>query len=438
MFGSVVLDVAIGLVFVYLLISLMVTAVTEIFAGLLKSRAKNLWQGVRNILDSGAASTWVDQLYSHPLVASLCTPYKEKAAAGGPTKAPRHGPSYIPSRTFAVSLLEILREPRRALERQIDRLPDSVPLPDFKQKLAEWAKDKSWKDQVEAWAGAIPATVSTDEAKAKLREIAAADLPEIIAGVPNAKLRGTLLALHDEAKGDVDELKKNIEIWFNNSMDRVSGWYKRKTQVFTFAVAAILVLFVNVDTVLLVHALSENQALREAIVKQAQAYEGTPGKPGSDATGQSGETSGEEQIAAGRKQFQELRSQVGALGLPIGWTTIPKKKAPEPGAVAGTAAEDAKHENADYRWFPGLDLSLWGQTLLFHLLGWIVSMFAVSLGAPFWFDILNKIITIRSSGRAPEEKPKSPEKVPQPREPGNVAAPSEQKVVVEVRGATPG
>src|SRR6185295_2066859 len=246
-----------------------------------------------------------------------------------------------------------------------------------------------------------------------------------LAGIPDAKLRGTLLALHDEAKGDVDALKKNIEIWFNNSMDRVSGWYKRRNQAFTFAVAAVLVLFLNIDTVLLVHALSENQALREAIVKQAQIYDKTTEKPASGAPGKPGETSGSEQIAAGQKQFQELRAEVGALGLPIGWMTVPKKK---------TGGPD---ENADFRWFPAGDWNLWGQTLLFHLLGWIVSMFAVSLGAPFWFDMLNKIITIRSSGKAPEEKPKSPEKVPQPREPGDVPATSEQKVVVEVRGAAP-
>jgi hypothetical protein len=423
MFGSVVLEVAIGLVFVYLLISLMVTAVTEIVAGLLKTRAKNLWKGIRNILDSGTASTWVDQLYSHPLVASLCSPHKEQDAATSPgtkAKVPRHGPSYLPSRTFAVSLLEILREPRRALGQQIDRIPDSVTLPDLKQKLAGWVGSlpNGAKGQAEEWLREIPDGVSTDAAKKKLREIAAADLPEIIAGIPDAKLRGTLLALHDEAKGDVDELKKNLEIWFNNSMDRVSGWYKRRTQVFTFAVAAVLVLFLNVDTVLLVRALSENQALRDALVKQAEAFEEPSDGAPADAAGEPDGAAGEEQIAAGQKRFRELRSEITALGLPIGWKQ--------------------ESTGTDFRQFPGLNMPLWGQTILFHLLGWIVTMFAVSLGAPFWFDILNKIITIRSSGKAPEEKPKAPEKVPQPREPGNVPAPSEQKVVVEVRGAVPG
>ena len=411
MFGSVVLEVAIGLIFVYLLVSLMVTSVTEILAGLLKWRAKDLWKGVRNILDSGTAHAWVDRLYSHPLIEGVSA---GKAIQGDSARPPSNGPSYIPSRTFALSLLAILREPRRVLARQIDRIPDSVPLPDLKARLMENLPENAVRQQIEALVPAFPDTLSTAAAKEELRKIAAADLPEIIAALPDAKLRDTLLALQDDAKGDVDELKKGIEIWFNNSMDRVSGWYKRRTQLVNLGIAAVLVIFLNIDTVLLVRALSENETLRKTVVAEAEAYAETADRaaPPAGGTGTAPPSPDE--------QFRKLRSQVGALGLPIGWRSGPR-------------------QNADFRQFPGLSLSLWGQTLGFHLLGWIVSMFAVSLGAPFWFDMLNKVISIRSTGRAPEEKPKPPEKVPQPREPGNVPATAEpQKVVVEVRGTAAG
>jgi hypothetical protein len=411
MFGSVVLEVAIGLIFVYLLVSLMVTSVTEILAGLLKWRAKDLWKGVRNILDSGTAHAWVDRLYSHPLIEGVSN---GKAVQGDSVKPPGNGPSYIPSRTFALSLLAILREPRRVLARQIDRIPDSVPLPDLKAKLLENLPENAVRQQIEALVPAFPDTLPTAAAKEELRRIAAADLPEIIAALPDAKLRGTLLALHDDAKGNVDELKKGIEIWFNNSMDRVSGWYKRRTQLVNLGIAGVLVVFLNIDTVLLVRALSENETLRKTVVAEAEAYAVTADRavPPAGGTGTA--------PASPDEQFRKLRSQVGALGLPIGWRSAPR-------------------QNPDFRQFPGLSLDLWGQTLGFHLLGWLVSMFAVSLGAPFWFDMLNKVISIRSTGRAPEEKPKSPEKVPQPREPGNVPATGEpQKVVVEVRGPATG
>lgn len=418
MFGSVVLEVAIGLIFVYLLVSLMVTSVTEIFAGLRKSRARNLWKGVRNLLDSGTANVWVDRLYSHPLIESLS---EGKAGKGTSETSPRSGPSYIPSRTFALTLLAILREPRRALTEQIDRIPDSVPLADFKTQLVSQLPENGLKEWLTTLIQSLPDTLTTAQAKDELRKIAAADLSQTISSLPNTKLRDTLLALYDDAKGDADELKKNIEVWFNNSMDRVSGWYKRRTQLINFGIGFFLVLFLNVDTVLIVRSLSENETLRKTVVAQAEAY-----AESADEAALRAAPAGEEGQAAGSaadqeetqtdEQFQDLRKQINALGLPIGWTSAPA-------------------ENKDYRKFPGTDWDLWGSTLAFHLLGWIVSTFAVSLGAPFWFDMLNRVISIRSTGRAPEEKPKSPEKVPQPMEPGNVPASTEQKVVVEVRGA---
>ena len=505
MFGSVVLDVAIGLIFVYLLVSLMVTSVTELTSGLLKSRAKNLWRGLHHLLDSGAARTWVDQLYDHPLIDSLGSPAKPangKPAEAARAKVPRHGPSYIPSRTFAVALIEILREPQRALQMEIDRIPDDASLKDVQKHLTDWVQalpdeGTPWKAQAAKWIASLPPSASTVAAKRWLRSLSLQDVIDNLRDDPNDKLKKHLLALYDEARGDVEEFKKNTEIWFNNSMDRVSGWYKRRTQIFNFAAAAVLVIFLNVDTVLIVHALSENQALRETLVTQAEAYTESEDAPAATSAGgavQSGrlgvdqsrvvggdevkgtitlataaeadqtfelESGGPEvvppppvTVLAGQttaqfpvstqpvtvpktvslaikgstadsvvlavqvspaEQFRALRGQIGALGLPIGWSMEPNQ------------------QNEDYRQFPGLDLNLWGSTLVFHLLGWIISMFAVSLGAPFWFDMLNKVISIRSSGRAPEEKPKSPEKVPQPREPGNVPATTDQnKVIVEV------
>lgn len=397
MLGSVVLDVALGLIFVYLLVSLMVTALTEMFAGFLKWRAKNLWAGIRNILDTGKAREWVDKLYSHPLIQSLSEPGKEDETAPKGNRPPHSAPSYIPSRTFAVTLLEILKEPGQTQE----------------------------------------------------------PLQDTIAKLPNGKLRGTLLALLSESRGDVEELKKNVEIWFNNSMDRVSGWYKRRTQLWNLMIAAFTVLLVNVDTLVIVQALADNEALRTALVAQAEAYAeanqaqartetqsedqaapvADPQAPAqeqaalltSTETPAAGESSDEAvaEVRSQAEEFQRLMKQIEGLNLPIGWEW-------------NAAAEDPY-----YRGVP-TSMSRLGETLAFHLIGWIISIFAVSLGAPFWFDMLNRVISIRSAGRAPEEKPKSPETVPSPREPGNIpvttgpsgtSVPAEQRLVIEVRGA---
>jgi hypothetical protein len=52
------------------------------------------------------------------------------------------------------------------------------------------------------------------------------------------------------------------------------------------------------------------------------------------------------------------------------------------------------------------------------ILGWVITALAASLGAPFWFDLLNRFVNVRASGKAPEEEPKSPKEVPVPKEPG--------------------
>lgn len=385
MLGSVVLDVALGLIFVYLLMSLMVTAITEMISGFLKWRAKNLWAGIRNLVDTGQEREWVDQLYSHPLIQSLSEPAKERKATSAGDKAPPNAPSYIPSRTFALTLLEILRETGRASQSQ-------------------------------------------------------EPLEETIAKLPNEKLRRTLLALLGEGRGSVEELKKNIEIWFNNSMDRVSGWYKRRTQLWNLLIALFTVVLMNVDTLVIIQALSDNETLRKALVAQAEAYAQDPdqmleqaaepdggqepAQPAAPAADEPSDVSAAERQAQEEK-LQRVMKQIEGLNLPIGWEW-------------NAAANDPY-----YRAAPS-SISGLGETVAFHLLGWIVSIFAVSLGAPFWFDMLNRVISIRSAGRAPEEKPKSPETVPAPREPGNIpvttgtsgtSTPAEQRLVIEVRGA---
>jgi hypothetical protein len=49
-----------------------------------------------------------------------------------------------------------------------------------------------------------------------------------------------------------------------------------------------------------------------------------------------------------------------------------------------------------------------------RLLGWMLTILAISLGAPFWFDMLNKLVNIRSAGKSPDEAAKTPKKKEMP------------------------
>jgi hypothetical protein len=266
----------------------------------------------------------------------------------------------------------------------LDRLPDSIPLAQA-------------KNNARAWLAKLPDRW----------------LQMLIENLPDTKLKRSLAALLDESHRDLELFKTNIEVWFNNSMERVSGWYKRKTQFVHVLLALLVTLVVNVDSVLVVNALSQNQALRDSVVAEAEAYArqapATASNPAAPATAT---PPGDAESSV--STIQRLRGQLAQLGLPVGWV------------LPGQRGYD--DQNREYRVWPGFRkhgswdawLTLWLETIRFHLLGWLVTAAAISLGAPFWFDMLNKVINIRSSGKSPEEKPKPPQTVPQPLEPGQL------------------
>ena len=295
MFGSTILDAAIGIIFIYLLVSLVISAINELIAAMLKSRAKNLSLGIQALLQDPSQAGWVARLYQHPLIQSL---------------SPSNGkPSYIPSRTFALALLDLI----------------------------------------------APATADGSRTLADLKA-GMVNLPE--------PLQRTLTNLLDEAQHDVERLKTQIEIWFNNGMDRASGWYKRKTQWIQFFLGLGLVILLNIDSVHIGRALfAVNSPLRASLVESAKSFAAEPG--------------------GAKKPIKDVVDAISTASLPIGWTEVPKRD----------------------QW-------------LTIAMGWLITALAVSMGAPFWFDLLNKFINIRASGKAPEEEPKSPKEVPAPKEPG--------------------
>ena len=145
MFGSQLLDTAIGLFFVLLLVSLLVTVANEIVAALFRSRARFLRNGIQRLV----GKDWMSAMYQHPLIAGMSL-----TAAGGP--------SYIPSRTYATVLIELLhqsepsiRDARNALRRVLqlvyartatvgdlkDALIKLSPLSASTSKAAKEAKD---------------------------------------------------------------------------------------------------------------------------------------------------------------------------------------------------------------------------------------------------------------------------------------------------------
>jgi hypothetical protein len=210
-----------------------------------------------------------------------------------------------------------------------------------------------------------------------------------LGALPEHLRRPLLLAL-DDAGGDVNAFRAGVAIWFDNAMERVSGLYKRKTKVTVLLFAVGVTLFTNADTIRIVRALSSNQALRSALVAQAEATVRAPDAVTSQLMPDTGASAN-----ARRAAFAKSLGDMQALGLPIGYVV--------PDSVR-TAIDHASWVGAP--WKGTLYLRLYVPQILSGLIGLLLTALALSLGAPFWFDMLNKVVNVRAVGRTPAENAK--------------------------------
>jgi hypothetical protein len=291
------LDVLLGVTFIYLLLSLICTAAVEALEIVLKKRAASLKEAIARLLGDKTC----EDLYSHALIQAL---YKK----GGRL------PSYIPTRTFVVALMEgVLRRGVRGSVADLEQKVQALP------------------------AGSEP-------------------------------LKDALQALLAAADGDLARLQVGVADWFNAAMDRVSGWYKRRSQIIVFCIGLVIAAAYNIDTIQVVNQLSRDSALRAALVSAAEARQRTgPGEAG----------------------FQQEVKVLGDLGLPLGWSFEP--------AGGGPLTDLRRPPSSVVDW-------------VLKVLGLLLTGLAVSLGAPFWFDVLNKIVVVRSTVKPTEKSPEEPSK----------------------------
>jgi hypothetical protein len=305
-----ILNVAIGILFVYLLFSLIVSAANEVIQSILDKRKQYLWAGIDELLQdrdsrlpTGEITGPAKQFSNHPLIAAL-----SKGADGLP--------SYIPAKLFSTTLIDLIKS------------------------------------------GALGnGTGSEIFQKAK-------EMKDLIGEIKNEKLQRALTALWREASDDLEAFGTNIEHWFDSAMDRVSGWYKRYTQYWLLGLAMLLAILCNVDSIHILQVLSTDPKARDSLVEGATHYLHSD-KPGPEASpGATPTMTGD--LGSLRTQMQELE----ALSLPIGWN--------------------------------GPQCDYFSRQWLFVIVGWLLTAFAGSLGAPFWFDTLNRVMNVRAAGKVPD------------------------------------
>ena len=370
---TVMLEVAIGLVFVYLVISLLASAIAEVIEHVFHYRADYLRQGVEKLLLDGHEGLQ-RTVYNHPLIKSLYTKSKleSKYLRAG-------GPAYIPSRQFALALLDIVTDGK-------------VPLAD---PVASDPKPAAQEASVGA--AATPSASAVSQLLAEVNQNQT--LP------PGVK--GALRTLISDAGDDMEKVKANVEQWFDGSMDRVAGWYKRRAQFVLLIIGVSVAVVINVDTLAIVNTLSNDSAVRSALVTAAETHirqnpdrpSGGQGNPAATTAPQSLEQT----TSDIRRSVQTVSQQLGSLGLPVGWRWHDPKGLDQPTADRSADETSSARYLIENRIWPGKSSAWWWHQLTSHLLGWLLTAIAVSFGAPFWFDTLNKIMVIRSTVK-PREK----------------------------------
>lgn len=314
MFNSNILDVAIGMIFIYLLLSLMCTAANEIIELMLKKRAIDLERGIRELLQPNTVSGSegiVQKLYDHALINNLFGGTYEESRIGNRFRRifRTRLPSYIPALNFALALMDLVALPPNATDSALPRseialegaapaaappvpppaagAPAAAPSAELNPQsgatgatVAQRAPLNAaqfvvnWPPPVGGGAppppappGPPPSPPGTDENALTPLRNAIEDNP-LLADVS----RRSLITLLDAAGGDVAKARENIENWYNSSMDRVSSWYKRRVQLTLLVLGVFVAIAVNVDTITIAKRLSTDKALRESLVNAADAY----------------------------------------------------------------------------------------------------------------------------------------------------------------------
>lgn len=383
---STLLDVGIGLVIIYFIAALLVSGIQEIIASLFQWRSKHLKESIlqmmldhlspKNLSEedkeehpktstdiSDFAQNLRDEIYKNSLVqsmnhVSLRFPWQNNYESAYKNS----NPSYLESETFATALIEALKEEKIGLKSELEKL---IKNPEKVEPSTLFGNLKSEIEKSEK-------------------------IPE--------SFKKTLFSLADraimKAKGKENQLlafQKEIETWFDRSMERSSGVYKRNSQLLCFILGFFIAVVLNIDSLSIYQRLLVDTTLRttladggQIIVQDYQNHQKILSESGESKTGEEPKTEAEIQ------SFQDTVNEYVDNTLPIGLIIDVDNQ-------ANLRAECPKDS-------PDCKIGdLNPIKIVLALLGWLITTLAIYMGAPFWFELLGKLVNVRSTGSKPKE-----------------------------------
>lgn len=410
MLNNVALDVFIGLIFVFLIYSLLATILQEIVARMLNLRERNLLKAIRVMLEDRphvAGNYWI-RLFDHisSNIKHFNCPFPKdsfsKAFYTHPTikylgeSSFRSKPSYMGAYNFSTTIIKLLRGK------------------DFDGKVEEMeAIRKVLFEKNEVVSGSSGNTVKASIDPETLEQ---------------------LQQLYLDADKKIDNFKILLEKWFDETMERASGWYKKQTQMVLFIIGLTIAIVFNTDTIAIYNILSKDKQARAQFVQLAVSASNkydTLNKqltrvPVKDSilkisidTTKNGKAdttktwvyktidtillSDTALNQAKKMLLEDIGNANNILGLGRNWNDSCakcKKNICHCKTIENCAEKSCVNSRKCLQWHP---LQTGG---IVTICGWIIMALGISLGAPFWFDMLNKIMQLRGS----VAKPKEPEK----------------------------
>jgi hypothetical protein len=362
MSGIPILDLVVGMIFIYFLLSIICSSAVELCFSVFKTRAKVL-------------ADWLRRIFDQPALDSS-------------------GSKIILVDNNGKEILDSKGQP------QFVTLGQAIMDHCITNALSNKGESTSYID-AENFVSALLDKISIAPATGTQIQLPPADLAGYTAAISNSpvisgELKRTFLAFANEAKqasdliktipaaatvaanvkSELDEFRDRLETWYNKNSDRLSGTLKRKKALpLTIVIGAILTVSLNMDSISMSRYLYDHKEIAKSFADKAtssiESYK--------ERIDQIKDSAGAKVAQDLDNNLKQVKNDIAVMkasvptGFPIGWNKT-------------VTANTGNNESENF---------------LSMFFGWIATILAICLGAPFWFDILNKIANLRSTGPKP-------------------------------------
>ncbi len=400
---SPVLEVLIGMIFLFSLLSILVTQINTVISQVLKLRAKHLRDGIGELIDDEEIRA---RVITHPLIRladhnpvlpnQQLSEEQVKQIVDGAVQAV----NYINPDTFVDVLLSVISvdadkelfgallnvidgmpsgEDRRRLRLKVNEVMDSGEgIPELKAMIAE-LDENTYKATLEEAILEIEREILNMGLKPDTNIALLAGIRQI----KNPYFREAMLTVLSNSQ-NLAQAKKKLEAWFNDGMDRVSSAFSRHLRWISLGVGLLIAVVLNVDSLYIARTLWNDPALREGVAAAAATADLQALQREVDEAEEAAESdeTGLEEIAESAEAARETLTVLLDLRLPLGWNG--DDLSGDPG--------DPRIGDARYFWnFNPANYEHWLGLWILKIIGIVGTAIATAQGAPFWFGILRQL-----------------------------------------------